>query len=214
MPVRGRVRKENSESRPGRPMGDHEAKRAELLEAAIAVIADLGYGEASLRKVAQRAGYTTGAVTYYFANKEEMVAAVADCLFDEFDRLLAEPAESRDQRKALERWLEWVTGNTVSVRALFQLNAQARHEPAFVDTFQRRYGQYRDRLAAILAKDQKRGEVRDDIPADLLADQLCAIGDGWMMAIPIERKRFTPKRIQTLLDSTITLIAPPSRSKR
>src|SRR5689334_4432055 len=57
----------------GRPAGDREAKRADLLKAAIAVIAQDGFAGASLRKVAQRAGCTTGAVTYYFANKREMV---------------------------------------------------------------------------------------------------------------------------------------------
>ncbi|WP_228395933.1 helix-turn-helix domain-containing protein [Streptomyces sp. RB17] len=54
--------------RRGRPTGDHAAKRAELVNAAASVIAQEGYANASLRKVAQRAGCTTGAVTYYFAN--------------------------------------------------------------------------------------------------------------------------------------------------
>src|SRR5690606_29762340 len=62
----------------GRPAGDRTAKRAELLKAAASVIAQEGYTGASLRKVAQRAGCTTGAVTYYFANKRELVVALAE----------------------------------------------------------------------------------------------------------------------------------------
>lgn len=54
----------------GRPIGDREAKREALLRAASSVIAEEGYASASLRKVAKSAGYTTGAVTYYFANKK------------------------------------------------------------------------------------------------------------------------------------------------
>ena len=69
----------------GRPIGDREAKSGELIEAARYVIAREGYAGASLRKVAARAGCSTGAVTYYFANKEAMVATVAEALFDEFD---------------------------------------------------------------------------------------------------------------------------------
>jgi TetR/AcrR family transcriptional regulator, transcriptional repressor of aconitase len=49
---------------------DREAKSSELIEAARYVIARDGYAGASLLKVAARAGYSTGAVTYYFANKE------------------------------------------------------------------------------------------------------------------------------------------------
>ncbi|MFZ6044071.1 hypothetical protein ACOV11_26735, partial [Vibrio natriegens] len=51
--------------RRGRPVGDRESKRAELLAAAIAVTAEAGYTGASLRKVAKRIGGTTGTVTYY-----------------------------------------------------------------------------------------------------------------------------------------------------
>ncbi|TDD36229.1 TetR/AcrR family transcriptional regulator, partial [Saccharopolyspora elongata] len=47
-----------------------------------------------------------------------------------------------------------------------------------------------------------------DIPADLLADQLAAMGDGWMMMYPFEPQRFTPKRLQALTDAALTLIAP------
>ena len=64
----------------GRPVGDRDAKRKELLGAAISVIAQDGFAGASLRKVAERAGCSTGTVTYYFANKEEMMAAVISSL--------------------------------------------------------------------------------------------------------------------------------------
>ena len=44
--------------RRGRPTGDHEAKRRELLRAATSVIAEEGLANTSLRKVARRAGCT------------------------------------------------------------------------------------------------------------------------------------------------------------
>ena len=79
--------------RRGRPTGDHEAKRRELLRAATSVIAEEGLANTSLRKVAQRAGCTTGAVTYYFADKEELVTSVADVGFDRFDAMLTDAAK-------------------------------------------------------------------------------------------------------------------------
>lgn len=94
-------------SRRGRPVGDHKAKRAELLAAAIAVIAREGYAGASMRKVAQHAGCTTGAVTYYFANKEEMITAVAQSLFDQIDTLLENNQERIDIKALIEQWLDW-----------------------------------------------------------------------------------------------------------
>lgn len=204
-------RKPKPATRRGRPVGDREAKRKELLAAAISVIAEDGYAGVSLRRVAQRAGCTTGAMTYYFANKEGMVTAIAESLFDDFDDLLKFDKEQIDIRIILKQWLDLTNSDKPDGwLALFQLLAHARHEPEFAAVFQRRYVRYRRSLTAILARGQSQGRVRDDIPADLLADHLSAIGDGWIMMFPIEPKRFKPSRVKTLLNATITLISPPS----
>lgn len=191
-------------------MGDREGRRAELLNAAIAVIEEEGFAGASLRKVAQRAGCTTGAVTYYFANKEAMMAAVIESRFDTFDTLLGRGDAKVDLRAGFERWLDlsrsdlrggWVAG--------LQLLVHARHDPALAAVYQRRYGRYRERFAAMLEEGQQRGVIRKDIPAELLADHLSAMGDGWMMLLPIEGDRFEPSRIKALLDSMIAMVSSP-----
>ncbi|KUL55502.1 TetR family transcriptional regulator [Streptomyces sp. NRRL F-4489] len=203
--------------RRGRPTGDHEAKRAELLKAAASVIAQEGYAHTSLRKVAQRAGCTTGAVTYYFANKEELVTALAETRFDSFDAMIASGRRRTDKpdiRAILERWLSRTTDDAEFWPVMSQLLLHARYEPGFAALIERRYARLREVLASLLATGQAQGTVRDDIPADLLADQLGAIGDGWMVMFPIEPERFTPTRVQALLDAAVTLISPPGSARR
>jgi AcrR family transcriptional regulator len=194
-------------ARRGRPVGDREARRAALLNAAMRVIAEEGFAAASLRRVAQRAGVTTGAVTYYFANKEAMLAAVIESRFDEFDTLLDVEVSPRGVRAMFERWLdmcvadeggEWVSG--------FQLLAYARHDPVLAAVYRARNTRFRETAAAMLAQGQGEGWVRADVPADLLADQLTAMGDGWMMLLPIEPERFGPERVRALLDATMALV--------
>src|SRR5262245_49585316 len=92
----------------GRPVGDRDAQRTKLLNAAISVIAQEGFAEASLRRVAERAGCSTGAVTYYFANREEMMAAVIESQFDVYDAMLKEgDGDGKvDIRGGLKRWLD------------------------------------------------------------------------------------------------------------
>jgi AcrR family transcriptional regulator len=193
----------------GRPVGDRDAKRTELLGAAISVIAQDGFAGASLRKVAERAGCSTGTVTYYFANKEEMMAAVIENQFDVFDAMLRGDDKGIDIRGGFKRWLDSLSATgPVEWVATFQLLAHARHEPALAAVYQRRYARYRDVFTAMLAKGQRQGTIRKDIPADLLADQLSAMGDGWMMWFPIEPERFQPRRVKALLDATMALIAP------
>lgn len=197
-------------ARRGRPVGDHSAKRAELLSAAIAVIAHEGYAGASMRKVAKQAGCTTGAVTYYFANKEEMVTAVAQSLFDRVDTMLDTNQERIDVKAVVSEWLDWTgTEEPDGWLAWLQLLAHARHEPAFASVIKQRYARFRQVFTSLLERGQHEGVIRDDIAADLLADQISAISDGWMMLLPIEPERFDADRGQALLDALITLIAPP-----
>jgi AcrR family transcriptional regulator len=190
-------------------VGDREGRRAELLDAAMKVIAEEGFAAASLRRVAQRAGCTTGAVSYYFANKEAMMAALIESRFDVFDKLLEFEADDlAGVRESFERWFEVTTTEDAVWMAGLQLLAYARHEPALAATYQRRYARYRQVFARILASGQEHGWVRRDIPAEILADQLSAMGDGWMMLYPIEPERFGPERVKALLDATMAIIAP------
>jgi len=202
-------------ARRGRPVGDHNAKRAELLAAAIAVIAKEGYAGASMRKVAQHAGCTTGAVTYYFANKEEMVSAVAQNLFDEIDAMLEMNREELNIKTLIQQSLQWVSvDESESWLAWLQLLSHARHEPAFAGIIKQRYSRFRQVFTSVLEAGQRQGKIRDDVAADLLADQISAISDGWLMMLPIEPERFSGERGQALLDALTTLISPVPTAKR
>ena len=201
-------------SRRGRPPGDPEVKRAELLKAATSVIAQEGYASASLRKVAQRAGYTTGAVTYYFANKEELILALVESRFDRYDAMIDDIQADTAIEGLFERWLRLTTGDPEFWPVMSELLAHARHDPKLAAVYKQRYARFRDVYTSILAAGQARGTVRDDIPADLLADQLSAMGDGWALLFPLEPERFTPSRVKELVAAAIALIAPVPGTRR
>lgn len=61
---------------------DIDERRAELAAAAARVIARLGIGGATLREVAAEAGWTTGALTHYFANKRELLVFTLSASLD------------------------------------------------------------------------------------------------------------------------------------
>jgi TetR/AcrR family transcriptional regulator, fatty acid metabolism regulator protein len=68
-----------SENIPGGPDGPRDrtfietARRAQIIAAAIDTIAGLGYGQASLARIAERAGTSKGVICYHFAGKDELV---------------------------------------------------------------------------------------------------------------------------------------------
>jgi TetR/AcrR family fatty acid metabolism transcriptional regulator len=68
-------------SRPDGRTFIETARRAQIVAAAIDTIAQLGYGDASLARIAAAAGTSKGVLTYHFANREDLVRAVVDEVF-------------------------------------------------------------------------------------------------------------------------------------
>jgi AcrR family transcriptional regulator len=70
------MRAKSSSAKQGRTVTE-EARRAQIVAAAIEVIADLGYQKASFAKIAQAAGLSsTGMISYHFAGKDDLMRAV------------------------------------------------------------------------------------------------------------------------------------------
>src|SRR4051794_21115848 len=63
-------------AREARQKAMTDQRRALILDAARAAFFELGLDRTSIREIAQRAGYTPGAIYSYFANKEEVYGAL------------------------------------------------------------------------------------------------------------------------------------------
>lgn len=59
------------------------ARRAQITLAAIEVIAEIGYAQASIRKIAERVGVAMSVVLYHFANKDDLVREIVHHSFRE-----------------------------------------------------------------------------------------------------------------------------------
>ncbi|MBP2327467.1 AcrR family transcriptional regulator [Kibdelosporangium banguiense] len=54
------------------------ARRAQIVECAIETIASLGYAQASLNQIAERAGISKSVISYHFAGKDELIDQVLE----------------------------------------------------------------------------------------------------------------------------------------
>jgi len=52
------------------------ARRAQIVEAAIETVAEVGYGNASLSRIAVRLGISKGVISYHFAGKDDLIAEI------------------------------------------------------------------------------------------------------------------------------------------
>ncbi|QVI28515.1 TetR family transcriptional regulator [Mycolicibacterium neoaurum] len=57
------------------------ARRAQIVAAAIDVIAEVGYAQASIRKIADRVGIAMSAVLYHFGTKDKLVEAIIEHMY-------------------------------------------------------------------------------------------------------------------------------------
>jgi TetR/AcrR family fatty acid metabolism transcriptional regulator len=64
-----------------RPTFTEAARRVQLIECAIETIATLGYAQASLAQIADRAGISKGVIVYYFSSKEALIEQVVTDIY-------------------------------------------------------------------------------------------------------------------------------------
>ncbi|MGH3644562.1 MAG: TetR/AcrR family transcriptional regulator [Mycobacterium sp.] len=91
------------------------ARRAQIVACAIEVIAEIGWAQTSIRKIADRVGVAMSAVLYHFGNKDNLVDAIVEEMY----------------RTALAIVVPAVTAETT---ASGKLNAYIRANVAYFDT--------------------------------------------------------------------------------
>ncbi len=158
------------------------AKREEILDAALAVVAEHGYRKASVREIADAAGLSPAGLLHYFGTKEELFVAIL---------------EARDARDVREHEGEdfltaflAITRHNAAVPGLVQLYAQLAAEAGDPDHpahafFVRRTEQVHAVAVEAVAVAQRAGELRDDIDPEWMVRATHAMADGlqsaWML---------------------------------
>lgn len=88
---------------------DHDARRLEIAEALMRVVRKDGYAGISVRNVAAEAGWSAGAVRYYFASQVELLSfalvAIGDRMAPRIDSLLAAATDADGVAEALAETL-------------------------------------------------------------------------------------------------------------
>lgn len=182
---------------------DHEQRRRELVAATWAVVAAEGIEAATVRRIAEEAGCTTGRITHYFADKEEvLVAALRQVHRAAGKRMLAAIGE-RSGLEALravlaealpldqERVLEWRVWLAFWGSAATSTSLQAeQHE---------RYREWRGLLKRVLAT----ARLSAGIDLDRLVDQIVALVDGFGLQGVLDPQDPRPEQLASRLNGAV-----------
>jgi len=95
-----------------RPTLTEQARRAQIIAAAIVSIAELGYTRASFAQIAKRAGLSsTGLISYHFASKKDLDWEIVKEIYGRLIRHMGEAmADVPDPQAALVAYIEGLIG--------------------------------------------------------------------------------------------------------
>lgn len=141
-----------------------EATRRKIIETAIELFSELGYGETGLADVLQRAGVSKGAFYYHFDSKE----AVAKAIIDEFDNRAAISVQENFDPDAPT--LAGIINSTFAVQALMhrdptvqvgQMLSQALSQVSSAGS--KVYSGWTERFVEMVSAVAKAGGIRPDV---------------------------------------------------
>ncbi len=107
------------------------ARRAQIVAAAIDTIAELGYGQASVARIAERAGTSKGLILYHFSGKDELLRELVRELVASGGaymrpRVEAEPTGAGMLRAYIESNLAFMAESRNHVVAIVEIALNAR----------------------------------------------------------------------------------------
>jgi len=194
---------------------DAELRRAELTDAAARVIARSGVDAATLRRIADEAGWTTGVLTHYFADKESLLlatfqASLASRRSRRLDRRLGPHFGPADELRASlvgalpideDRRRHWLV--------TLACCTQASGNQALADAQRDAYREYRHHLTELV---RELGVPAADPPVDPrdLAERLIAAADGVAIQALFDPASWPAERQLAALEAAMAALSMPT----
>ncbi len=160
-----------------------EVSRQQVLDAAIAALAERGYAKTSVSDIAAAAGMSKGAVHYHFESKEHLIGEVlAHCAIVLRERVRAaweaegEPAEKI--RRALREMRASRKRGAPELRVLADLMAQGLHDEKLRTALAALFAANRKEVLDHLAQSLDAFGLRPRIPLEVIPRLLLGALDG------------------------------------
>lgn len=119
----------SGDGQPRRRTFIEQTRRDQIVQAAIATLADVGYAKTTFARIAERAGISPALISYHFAGKRELIAQIFTDVTAAMDEsITAEigdaPSYGEALRSMIEAQVRYFHGHTAEVLALGQIFSQ------------------------------------------------------------------------------------------
>jgi AcrR family transcriptional regulator len=182
---------------------NYDDRRIEVAKAAWRVIAREGLDRTSMRAIAQELGASTGVVTHYFRNKEELTLFALEQVFENVLEDMKTCAKSRKGIDRLEQMmfvalpLDAIGSDDWQVWVAFLGYSIGREH--LLQEHRKRYALLRQILGQELAHLQTAQLIRADLDITLEANALIALVDGIGMGVVMCLEQFSKEQQRYLV---------------
>jgi AcrR family transcriptional regulator len=178
-------------------------RRIEVAKAAWQVIIREGLDRTSMRAIAQELGSSTGVVTHYFRDKEELILFALELVFENVAAEMTARAQGQQGIDRLEQMIfvalpmENVDRDDWKVWVAFLGYSIGREH--LIQEHRKRYDLLRQIISQELADLQTAKLIRADLDLTFEANALIALVDGIGTGVVIYPEQFSPAQQQYLL---------------
>ena len=157
------------------------ARRAQIVEAAIETLAEVGYANASLARIAARLGISKGVISYHFAGKDDLIAEIVSQVLQRAwayiqPRIEAQTTGPEMLRAYIESHFEFMRDNPKQLSAVVEI-VRATIAGAKSPFTGDRDGAVH-MLAELLTRFQAAGDLRPDFDPNAMAIAIRAVIDA------------------------------------
>lgn len=166
-----------------------DARRQQILDAALACFSDDGFHQTGMATIVQRSGLSHGAVYGYFASKDDIIAALADDrhqreailntvaqhaedpmeglhrLVRAYAQQLTDPAGALSRRVGVHGWAEALRSERVRAHVVEGIDGP------------------RATIIELVQRAQRVGRLSDELTADAIARSLIALFQGFVLQV-------------------------------
>ncbi len=173
----------NPDVQPGSRTFIERARRRQIVEVAIETIAERGYAQASLARIAERAGISKGVIAYHFAGKDDLIAGVMTEVLTRAEQFIRPRISTQSGgpavlRAYIESNLAFIGACRDHVVAIVEIARGARRPDGTPGFDRSALNAGAAALARLLADFQRKGELRPDFDPQVMAMAIRAAIDS------------------------------------
>jgi len=189
-----------------KPAEKQVARRNDVVQAALRVIARNGLENASFRAIAAELGCTVGVLTHYFPNREALMHLVLETVSDSISQTFEAHSRVRTIRE-FEALIAELLPLDVQSRTLWRIwlsfAVAANGVPALVQNHSDRYAQMIADIAKLLGALRDDGLLAPDLDVENEAEVLVCLMDGVGVHGALMPARMTATRQRSILKGYI-----------